>query len=143
MKFVLRQTIVLLLSVLSFNLFAQKEPYKSTLLTLYNTLITTQINNPADLNFGALVCPSSNPDDHPLHSRSAEAVYPFAVAWKLTGDIKYRDAAIKLGNWLIKLQETTGQKTGGWSEAWPDPEQKGWFGTTTDQLISLAGLFQF
>jgi hypothetical protein len=141
MKFVLRPAAVLLLSVLSFNLSAQKDAYKTTLLTLCETLISTQINSPDDVNSGALICPSSNPDDHPLHSRAAEAVYPFAVAWKLTGDIKYRDAAIKLGNWLIKLQETSGEKTGGWSEAWPDPEQKGWYGTTTDQLISIAGAF--
>jgi hypothetical protein len=141
MKFVLRQALVLLLSLLSLNLCAQVESYKSTLLTLCNALITTQITSSSDKNYGALVCPSSNPDDHPLHSRAAEAVYPFAVAWKLTGEIKYRDAAIKLGNWLIRLQDSTGKKTGGWSEAWPDPEQKGWYGTTTDQLISLAGAF--
>jgi hypothetical protein len=141
MKFVLRQALVFLLSLLSLNLSAQNESYKSTLLKLCNTLIATQISNSSDLNYGALVCPSSNPDDHPLHSRAAEAVYPFAVAWRLTGEIKYRDAAIKLGNWLIRIQDTTGKKTGGWSEAWPDPEQKGWYGTTTDQLISLAGAF--
>lgn len=137
----LKSALFLLLTLLCFNLPAQDDPYKSTLLTLCNTLINTQINDPSDQNFGALVCPSSNPDIHPIHSRAAEAVYPFAVAWKLTGDVRYRDAAIRLGNWLIKIQESSGKKAGGWSEIWPDPEQKGWFGTTTDQLISMAGAY--
>ena len=133
--------ISLLLLAFANYVFAQKEAYKSTLLSLCDALIPTQINNSADVNFGALVCPSVNPENHPLHSRAAEAVYPFAIAWKLTGKEKYRDAAIKLGNWLITIQETSGKKAGGWSEVWPDPEQKGWFGTTTDQLISMAGAY--
>ena len=125
----------------SSELMAQSNPYESTLLTLCDALLATQINYPADPNFGALVCPSTNPEIHPIHSRGAESVYPFAITYKLNGKTKYRDAAIKLGNWLITIQETTGKKAGGWSEIWPDPEQKGWFGTTTDQLISMAGAF--
>lgn len=141
MKIKLKPAFFFLLTVFSFNLFAQENPYKSTLLSLCNTLLRTQINDPTDPNFGALVCPSSNPENHPIHSRAAEAVYPFTIVWKLTGEVKYRDAAIRLGNWLIKIQETSGKKVGGWSEVWPDPEQKGWFGTTTDQLTSMAGAF--
>lgn len=130
-----------LLTFLSIPLFAQQDAYKTTLLSLCDALLTTQINEPADPDFGALVCPSMNPEIHPKHSRAAEAVYPLAIAWKLTGKVKYRDAAIKLGNWLITIQETSGKKAGGWSEVWPDPQQKGWFGTTTDQLISMAGAY--
>ena len=120
---------------------AQTDQYRKTMLSLCDALLPTQLNEPASPNYGALVCPSVNPENHPLHSRAAEAVYPFAVAWKVTGNPKYRDAAIKLGNWLIPIQETTGKKAGGWSEIWPDPQQKGWFGTTTDQLISMAGAY--
>lgn len=142
MKFPFLKILFLLLFIVSsVNLFAQKDPYKTTLLSLCDALLPTQINNPSDPNFGALVCPSTNPDDHPLHSRSAEAMYPFAIAYKLTGKTQYRDAAIKLGNWLTTTQETSGKKRGGWSENWPDPQQKGWYGTTTDQLISMAGAY--
>jgi hypothetical protein len=141
MKTNLKSIILFLFIALSVNLFAQKEAYKSTLLSLCDALLPTQINNAADLNDGALVCPSTNPENHPIHSRAAEAVYPFAIAFKLTGKVQYRDAAIKLGNWLITIQESSGKKAGGWSENWPDPEQKGWYGTTTDQLISLAGAY--
>lgn len=141
MKNLHKTAIILALTILANPLFAQVDPYKATLLSLCNALLTTQINEPADPNYGALVCPSVNPDKHPIHSRAAEAVYPLAIAWKLTGKAQYRDAAIKLGNWLISIQETSGKKAGGWSEAWPDPEQKGWFGTTTDQLISMAGAY--
>jgi len=137
----LKSTFLFLFIVCSINLFAQKDPYRTTLLSLCDALITTQINEPSDPNFGALVCPSSNPDNHPVHSRAAEAVYPFAIAYKLTGKIQYRDAALKLGNWLTTIQETSGRRTGGWSENWPDPAQKGWYGTTTDQLISMASAY--
>lgn len=142
MKKIFKYTLIVLFAGISIRGFAQEDPYKTTLLKLCDALLSTQINEPSDANFGALVCPSTNPDVHPLHSRAAESVYPFAVAWKLTGQARYRDAAIKLGNWLISIQETSGKKVNGWSEAWPDPQQKGWFGTTTDQLISMAGAYQ-
>ena len=138
----LKLLFLFLFAVGSVPLFAQKDAYKTTLLALCDALLPTQINEPSDPNYGALVCPSLNPENHPIHSRAAEAVYPFAIAWKLTGKVKYRDAAIKLGNWLTTIQETSGKKVGGWSEIWPDPAQKGWYGTTTDQLISMAGAYQ-
>ncbi|WP_316812629.1 hypothetical protein [Pedobacter heparinus] len=141
MKAQLKPVFLFLVIISSGNLFAQKNPYQTTLQSLCDVLLRTQINKPADPNFGALVCPSVNPDDHPIHSRAAEAMYPFAIAYKLTNKVQYRDAAIKLGNWLIKIQQTKGKNAGGWSESWPDPEQKGWHGTTTDQLISLAGAY--
>ena len=141
MRMIRKIGLSLLLLLCSILLPAQDNSYKTTMLSLCDALLPAQLNEPASPNYGALVCPSVNPENHPLHSRAAEAVYPFAVAWKVTGNQKYRDAAIKLGNWLISIQETTGKKAGGWSEVWPDPEQKGWFGTTTDQLISIAGSY--
>jgi len=141
MKAKLKRVFLFLLIISPGNLFAQKEAYKKTLLSLCDVLLTTQINEPSAPNFGALVCRSSNPDNHPIHSRAAEAVYPFAIAYKLTNEVKYREAAIKVGNWLITTQQTSGKNVGGWSESWPDPEQKGWHGTTTDQLISMAGAY--
>lgn len=141
MKAKLKPLFILLLISISANLFAQKDPYKTTLQSLCDVLLTTQINDPADPNFGAFICPSSNPDNHPIHSRAAETMYPFAIAYKLTNKVKYREAAIKAGNWLIKIQESSGKNIGGWSENWPDPQQKGWYGTTTDQLISMVGAY--
>ena len=138
----IRKTGLALLLLLSTTLLpAQDNSYQTTMLSLCDALLPTQLNEPAGPNYGALVCPSVNPENHPLHSRAAEAIYPFAIAWKVTGNPKYRDAAIKLGNWLISIQETSGEKAGGWSEVWPDPQQKGWFGTTTDQLISMTGAY--
>jgi hypothetical protein len=98
-------------------------------------MVATQITNQSDANFGALVCPSTNPDKDKIHSRAAEGVYPLAVAYKHSTQTKYRDAAIKLGNWLVKIQESGGS----WCEDWPSTS--GWRGTTADQLISLAGAF--
>src|SRR5882724_655274 len=141
MKAKLKFNFLFFVIVSSGNLFAQKDSYKTTLLSLCDALLTTQVKESSDPNYGAFVCPSSNPDDHPIHSRAAEAMYPFAIAYKLTGKVQYREAATRSGNWLIKIQETSGKKAGGWSESWPDPEQKGWYGTTTDQLISMAGAY--
>jgi len=114
--------------------------YKTTLQTLCDALLSTQITDKANTNYGALVCQSTNPDDHPIHSRCAEAVYPFAVLYKLdTTRTKYRDAAVILGNWLSKIQESSGANNGSWDETWP--LTNGWHGTTADQLISLAGAY--
>ncbi|MDB6165935.1 MAG: hypothetical protein JWQ83_1075 [Lacunisphaera sp.] len=109
--------------------------YSSTLLTLCDGLVATQITDRTSPDYGALVCPSTNPQAHPLHSRAAEAVYPFALAWQRTHDAKYRDAAIPLARWLIGKQ----QPRGAWGEAAPNFD--GWTGTTADQLISLAGAY--
>ncbi len=122
------------------NGFALDNGFAMALSSLCDALLKTQITDKTNTNYGALVCPSSNPDTTPIHSRAAEAVYPFAVEYKLTGQTKYRDAAIALGDWLTRIQETTG-KVGGWSENWPDPGQTGWYGTMADQLVSLAGAF--
>jgi hypothetical protein len=109
--------------------------YLTTLYGLVDLLMTTQITDKNDKNYGALVSQSTNPDNHALHSRAAEAVYPLAVAYKHKNDAKYAKAAIPLGNWLITLQ-TAG---GSWIEEWPSAT--GWDGTTADQLISMANAY--
>ena len=108
--------------------------FLANLYTLCDGMLATQ-NLKAGKDFGALVCPSVNPDTHPTHSRGAEAVYPFAVAFKRGHDAKYADAAVKLGNWLITIQNSAGA----WGEVWPNHD--GWDGTTADQLISMAGAY--
>lgn len=105
------------------------------LLRLCDRLLTVQIDDPDSPDYGALRCPSTNPELHPLHSRAAEAMYPLAVAFELTGHEKYREAAVRLGDWLVSIQQPTGE----WGERWPDHD--GWTGTTVDQLISLAGAY--
>ena len=112
-----------------------KEQYLRVLLGLVDRLIETQIVDTADAEYGALVSASTNPDPNPTHSRAAEAVYPFAVAYERTGTERYRDAAVALGNWLVGIQ----QDSGAWGEAWPGHD--GWQGTTADQLISLAAAY--
>lgn len=107
--------------------------YLEALIPLVDQLVSTQITDPNDSDYGALVSPSTNPQPNPRHSRAAEAVYPLAVAFKHTGDERYKTAAILLGNWLVGIQ----QEDGAWGENWPDHD--GWNGTTADQLISLAG----
>lgn len=109
--------------------------YLTPLYRLCDGLLATQNLKTGDKNYGALVCPSTNPDNHPTHSRGGEAVYPFAVAFKKGGNAKYADAAVKLGNWMITVQNSAGA----WGEAWPNYD--GWDGTTADQVISLAGAY--
>jgi hypothetical protein len=107
---------------------------EATLRRMGDALIAHQIIAPGDPVHGALRCPSRNPQDRPLHSRAGEAVYPLAVLHHLTGEARYRDAALALGDWLVRIQQ---KDTGAWSEAWP--REAGWLATTADQLISLAG----
>ncbi|MDB5103844.1 MAG: hypothetical protein JWP91_1533 [Fibrobacteres bacterium] len=109
--------------------------FLANLYRLCDGLAATQNLKAGDKDFGALVCPSTNPDNHPTHSRGAEAVYPLAVAFKHGKDARYADAAVKLGNWLIRIQNAAGA----WGEDWPNHD--GWDGTTADQLISLAGAY--
>jgi len=110
--------------------------YLEALKPLVDQLVSTQITDPNDPDYGALVSPSTNPQPNPRHSRAAEAVYPLAVAYKRFGDERYKKAAILLGNWLVGIQ----QDDGAWGEDWPDHD--GWNGTTADQLISLAGALE-
>jgi hypothetical protein len=112
-----------------------KEAYLKVLYELDDLMLTTQIGDMGDEDYGALVSPSTNPEQQPIHSRAAEAVYPLAVAYKHSQDEKYATAAIKLGNWLITVQEASGA----WIEEWP--AASGWDGTTADQLISLANAY--
>lgn len=113
-----------------------QDRYLQALLPLVDQLVSTQITDPDDPDYGALVSPSMNPQPNPRHSRAAEAVYPLAVAYKHTQDERYRTAAILLGNWLVGIQ----QDDGSWGEDWPGHD--GWNGTTADQLISLAGALE-
>jgi len=99
-----------------------------TMSDLNNALFNLQISQKDDHNLGALKCPNCNV----LHTRAAEAVFPFAMEYKLTGEKRLLDASIKLGNWLISQQ----QPDGAWLET---PED--WTGTTTDQLLMMALAF--
>lgn len=102
-----------------------KSELSKTLLILDDALIDRQITSEIDENYGAIKCANCNV----LHTRAAEAVYPFAIAYKITNDEKYLHSAIIVGNWLIDQQE----KNGSWKET---PEE--WTGTTTDQLLMMA-----
>jgi hypothetical protein len=100
-----------------------------TLEQLGSALRALQIDTPSDPDAGALRCPECNV----LHTRAAEAVYPFAVLAKRTGTPDYADRARRLARWLISRQETDGS----WKET---PEE--WTGTTTDQLLMLARAYE-
>ncbi|MBC8402300.1 MAG: hypothetical protein H8E14_12495 [Candidatus Marinimicrobia bacterium] len=100
-----------------------------TLQDLTQALLKMQITDRNNPDFGALECESCNV----LHTRAAEAVYPFAVVYKQTGDEKYLTSAKNLGNWLIKQQFPGGE----WKET---PEE--WTGTTTDQLLMMVMAYQ-
>ncbi len=97
----------------------------NTMQALNGALLSLQIDDEKDADFGALKCPNCNV----LHTRAAEAVFPFAMQYRQTGNEQYLRAAIRLGNWLIRQQYPGGE----WQET---PED--WTGTTTDQLLMMA-----
>ena len=133
-KFMKFKSIIFLL-VLFLNsdfVWAQKISLKNecfkTLSYLSDGLLALQISAVDDPDFGALICPSCNV----LHTRAAEAVFPFAVMFKATGDEKYLNAAIRVSDWLIKQQQPEGQ----WIETpWA------WTGTTADQLLMMINAY--
>jgi hypothetical protein len=96
-----------------------------TLSLLSEALRKLQITGTSDTNIGAIQCPECNV----LHTRAAEAVFPFAVVYQQSGNKSYRDAAIEVGQWLFRQQLAEGQ----WKETpWE------WTGTTADQLLMLS-----
>ena len=101
-----------------------KKQYFATLETLNRALLDLQNPDTADQHFGALDCPLCKL----YHTRAAEAVYPFAYQYFQNNDVEYREAAISLGNWLIRQQYPDGS----WQET---PED--WTGTSTDQLLMM------
>lgn len=101
-----------------------KEAYAGLLLELAAPLLHLQVAEKTHPDCGAIACKHCDV----LHTRASEAVYPLAVAYQLTKDRKYRNAAISTAAWLIRQQ----QPDGSWKET---PEE--WTGTTTDQLLML------
>ncbi|MDZ7374600.1 MAG: hypothetical protein ONB23_11610 [candidate division KSB1 bacterium] len=100
----------------------------STLLELCEALVLLQIRDSKCPDFGALQCPGCGV----LHTRAAEAVYPFVMAYRQTGKTEYVEAARRLGFWLIRQQ----QPNGSWKET---PEE--WTGTTADQLLMMVAAY--
>jgi hypothetical protein len=101
-----------------------KKEYATTLLQLTETLLQRQVNDEQSPTCGAIACKACTV----WHTRAAEAVYPFAVAYGITGEARYLNGAIDAAKWLIRQQEVNGS----WKET---PEE--WTGTTTDQLLMM------
>lgn len=104
---------------------ALRDACLTTMMDLTGALRTLQVRDTADPDFGAIRCPSCGI----YHTRGAEAVYPFAVAFRTTGDTAYASAAINVAEWLFRWQKPGGE----WDETpWT------WTGTTADQLLMLG-----
>lgn len=102
-----------------------KDSLTKDLYILCDDLARIQVLDSTKLSFGALYCSACSD----YHSRAAESVLPFAVAYTQSGDRSYLRSAIATGNWLVRQQRADGS----WIET---PSE--WTGTTTDQLLSLA-----
>jgi hypothetical protein len=104
---------------------ALREACLATMMDLTGALRSLQVREAGHPDFGAIRCPSCGI----LHTRGAEAVYPFAVAFSHTGDTAYASAAIDVAEWLFRWQKAGGE----WDETpWT------WTGTTADQLLMLG-----
>ncbi len=99
-----------------------RKAYAAVLKDLTAALLARQAT--AGPDSGAIACEFCQV----LHTRAAEAMFPFAVEYTIGGDPAYRHAAISAGNWLIRQQ----QPNGSWKET---PEE--WTGTSTDQLLMM------
>ncbi len=91
-------------------------------------MLALVIDDPADLaRHGALACPSCDF----IHGRCMDAVYPFFHMASATGDMRYRDAGIKVFEWSRNVS----QPDGSWT-VMPDPTS--WKGITIFGAIALA-----
>jgi len=120
--------LIILFSGCSKKEVSLKVEFSKYLLTLADDLIEIQDLDENDLNYGALYCEACKD----YHTRASEAVLPFSVAYKETGDKKYLKSAIATGEWLINQQK----ENGSWFET---PSE--WTGTTTDQLLMMASAY--
>lgn len=102
-----------------------KEKSLNLMLELCDAIIERQIIDEKETNYGAIIDSTNGM----CFTRAAEAVFPFAVAYKHTKENKYGVAAIRLANWLIRQQSSEGS----WLEL-PDSSTV----TTTNQLLMLA-----
>lgn len=128
-------SLLLFLSFILFSCAHKEETYSikdealKNLQILCDDLIKVQDLDTDSEDFGGLYC--SECKDY--HTRAGEAVLPFAVAYKETGDKKYLTSAIAVGDWLVAQQKEDGP----WFET---PSQ--WTGTTTDQVLMMAYAYQ-
>jgi hypothetical protein len=101
----------------------------ATLRDLGTALRRLQNTDAASPDLGAIRCPACGV----LHTRAAEAVFPFAVLHARDRSAGYGASAMSLARWLMSRQESDGS----WKET---PEE--WTGTTTDQLLMLARAYE-
>lgn len=101
-----------------------KKEYAHTLVALADALLKRQEADAGNANQGGIWCAHCRV----WHTRAAESVYPFAVAYSISKEERYLKAARAAAGWLIKQQ----QPNGSWKET---PEE--WTGTTTDQLLMM------
>ena len=99
--------------------------FTDALYTLTDVLIQVQDLDSSSATFGALYCKSCND----YHTRASEAILPFAVSFRQSGNEKYFKSAVLTGEWLIDQQQTDGS----WYET-----PSSWTGTTSDQVLSLS-----
>ena len=110
------------------NTIKLTDVFEDNLIILVDKLIKLQELDSKSKDYGALYCEACKD----YHTRASEAVLPFAVAYKKSGDEKYLTSAISTGEWLINQQ----QPDGSWHET-----PSTWTGTTTDQLLMMAAAY--
>lgn len=118
----------LILTLVSPLLADPRDPrveYQQTLLVLSESLLRLQETAQEHPEYGGI----RDPETGIYYSRAAEAIYPFTVLYRETGETRWRDAALRAGQWLFTKQADHG----GWVE---NPWE--WTGTTADQLLMLA-----
>lgn len=100
--------------------------------TWCDSLLKYQLTHKSEALDGAILCPSCGI----IHGRCADAVYPLLYLSDLTGDAKYRDAAIKVFNWG---RRNVRMPDGAWSN---EVNISGWKGITVFGLIALAEAYK-
>jgi hypothetical protein len=95
-------------------------------------LVKLQIDDPArPERHGALACPACAD----IHGRCGDAAYPLLAMAKLSGDPRYRNAAVRLVEWMKNVESPDGAWTN-------DLSPKSWKGITVFGAIALGQALQ-
>ena len=103
---------------------ALKEHAKPLMMRLNEQVVRQQNNDRQSADYGGVWCPGCGL----YHTRAAEALFPLAYEYEITGNKERLRQSVRLGNWLVAQQ----QPNGAWLET---PET--WTGTSTDQLLMM------
>ena len=101
--------------------------------TWCDALLSLQVNEPDNpQRHGSYRCPACGDE---VHGRCGDSAYPLMTLSRITGDMRYKDAALRTIEWMANVDRPDGSWTN-------DLDPESWKGITVFTAISLAHLLK-